>query len=100
MSEGKAQTCKGPLFRNAGWHFSYILSNEDLQRKLRAYADTNSTLQNITNFTALRQFSFPPNASLTDLNLFNGEFPEELVQSLYLKGENSPYAPYCSNFSE
>lgn len=59
-------TCSAELIRKAGWHFSSVLSDQELLRKMRSIAESFGTDRVVTNFTEFRLSKPEKNAYLKD----------------------------------
>ncbi len=67
MSYDPLITCDCPVLTGAGWHFSYVMNDDDLLKKVRSIADTlPDTI--IPDYVAQRTVSPSPLGYLMDLD--------------------------------
>ena len=75
--------CICPVLRNAGWHFSSLLNDADLLKKMRS--NTGAKIDNtIPNFEAQRSVSSTPLMYLQDFELKDAGLPKELVNDMLI----------------
>ena len=88
-------SCPGQdIIPMAGWHFSYIMDDEKLLRKMRSYADSPGTNLTISDFKEQRSRGTAPNAYNKHLPFLEADLPPQLVEDILVNGKNSIYAPY------
>ena len=67
--------CPQKVIRLAGWHFSYVLDDAGLIKKLRSYADATTSKIKTPNFTEARLSGVFPDCYTKDFDLFNAHLP-------------------------
>jgi hypothetical protein len=61
--------CPHRIIRLAGWHFSYVLTDAGILKKIRASADFTTSKITIMNFTEYRMGGVYPDSYTKDFGL-------------------------------
>ena len=92
--------CPHKIIRLAGWHFSYVLSDAGIQKKIRASADnadSEISKKSISNFTSARWGGvFGGGFYTKDFGLFQANLPDEIVNDVIKNRNKSKYAEYLA----
>ncbi len=70
------------MIRLAGWHFSYVLDDAGVIKKLRSFADSTTSKIKTPNFTEVRLSGVLQNCYPKDFDLFNAHLPEVLINDV------------------
>ena len=92
----KKLECSGVLIERAGWHFTYILNEENLNKKIKSSADSAKNFVKIKNITEEKSGAVCPGAHNTFVTIENGNLPFEMIKDLVINDEKSIFAPYFS----
>lgn len=70
------------MIRLAGWHFSYVLNDAGLIKKLRSYADAKTSKIKTPNFTEARLSGVLEGCYTKDFDLLKANLPDEIVNDV------------------
>ena len=88
--------CPHKIIRLAGWHFTYVLSDAGILKKIRASADSETSKKSISNFTSARWDGVFRGCYTKDFGLFQANLPDEIVNDVIKNRNKSKYAEYLA----
>ena len=76
------------IIENAGWHFSYLMSPDDISKKIQAFSHQEFNLPRYTNIESIKEAIklkkdiFGRNDKILTVENITNDFPDELIKNI------------------